>query len=137
MELGDIIILGIDMNEDLRNGKLALRLKTLGLKNLILGTHPNISPPATFHHNKTRTPINTFFGSSTVEVNRAGYLPFEAKSPAALSDGHCLGWIEVCNISILGKEIPHSSSPIKSSGICAKDPRIRKIYNKRVRREYV
>lgn len=102
-----------------------------------MGTHPNLSPPATYHHNKTRTPIDTFFGSSTVEVNRAGYLPFDAESPTALSDGHWLGWIEVRNRSILGKEIPHSSSSIKSSGICAKDPRIRKKYNKRVRREYI
>ena len=95
MGIGDVIILGIDMNEDVRKGKLAVRLKNLGLKDLILGTHTKLSPPATYHRNKSRIPIDTFFGSSTVEVNRAGYLPFDAESPAALSDGHRLVWIEV------------------------------------------
>ena len=132
MDTGDIIIMGIDINEDVRNGKLSVRLKNLGLKNLILGNHPNSSPPATFHQNNTRTPIDTFYGSSTVEVSKAGYLPFDAESPASLSDGHHLGWIEVCNRSILGKEIPHSSSSIKSSGLQSKDPRCRKIYNRKV-----
>ena len=131
MATGDIIILGIDMNEDVRTGKLALRLKELGLKDLILGTHPNSSLPATFHWNNTRTPIDTFYGTSTVEVFRAGYLLFDAESPAALSDGHCLGWIELYNRSILSKEIPHSSSLIKSSEILAKDPRCRKSYIKK------
>ena len=83
-----MIILEIDMNEDVRTGKLARRLKELGLKKLILTTHPFASSPATFHCNTSRTPIDGIFGSETVEVFRAGYMPFDSKSPAAPSDGH-------------------------------------------------
>ena len=131
MATGDMIILGNDMNEDVRTGKVALRLKESGLKDLILGTHPNSSPPATFHQKYTCTLIDTFYGTSTVEVFRAGYLLFDAESHAVLSDGHCLGWIELYNRSILGIEIPHSSSSIKSSGLVAKYPRCRKSYIKK------
>ena len=136
MAMDDTIILGIDMNEDVRTGKIALILKELGLKDLILGTHTNSSPPPMFHCNTTHTPIDTFYSTSTVEVFRAGYLTFYAESPAAPSDGHCLGWIELYNKSILGKEIPYSSSSIKISGLLAKYPIYRKIYNKKVQKAY-
>ena len=41
---GDNVVLGIDMNEDVRTGKLAKQLKKLGLIDLILSTHPLESP---------------------------------------------------------------------------------------------
>ena len=116
LELGDNVILGIDMNEDIRTGKLARRLKELGLREIILSTHPDASPPATFSGNNSRTPIDGFFGSEGVEVLRAGYTPFDQVIPAAPSDGHRLIWLETCNFSILGKEIPHSTKPCPSKG---------------------
>ena len=129
--------LGIDMNEDIRTGKLARRLKELGLRELILSTHPDASPPATFSGNNSRTPIDSFFGSEGVEVLRAGYTPFDQVIPAAPSDGHRLIWLETCNFSILGKEIPHSTKPCPTKGPNSKDPRCRKAYGKRVRKEYI
>ena len=48
---GDNVVLGIDMNKDVRTGKLAKQLKELGLIDLILSTHPSESPPATFNRN--------------------------------------------------------------------------------------
>ena len=47
IEQGDNIILGIDMNEDARNGGLAKQLKQLNLHNMILDHHNNLSPPST------------------------------------------------------------------------------------------
>ena len=42
---GDNDILDIDMNEDVQTGKVAKRLKELGLIDLILSIHPTLSPP--------------------------------------------------------------------------------------------
>ena len=96
---GDNVVLGIDMNEDVRTGKLAKQLKELGLIDLILSTHPLESPPATFNRNTTRTPIDVIWGNSSLEVLRAGYRPFNDGYPSALSDGHRLFWIMVSHQS--------------------------------------
>ena len=55
---GDNIVLGVDMNEDARNGALATQLKDLNMRNLILTTHASASPPATHNRNQNRTPID-------------------------------------------------------------------------------
>ena len=59
LQNGDNAILCINMNEDVKNGKLAIQLKELGLKDLILSTHPSESPSATFNRNNTQTPVDT------------------------------------------------------------------------------
>ena len=76
------------MNEDVWTGKLAVELKQLGLVDLILTHHPQESVPATFAGNKSRRPINAIFGTPLIDIARAGYLAFDAESPAAPSDGH-------------------------------------------------
>ena len=86
LQNGDNVILGIDMNEDVRTGKLAKRLKELGLIDLILSTHPTLSPPATFNRNTTRTPVDAIWGNTSLEIISAGYGPFDGGYPSALSD---------------------------------------------------
>ena len=70
IKLGDEIIIGIDMNEDVRTGKLAKRLKALGLRELILSTHSTASLPATFIRNTSRIPIEGMWGTEAIEVFR-------------------------------------------------------------------
>ena len=86
LQNGDKVILGIDMNEDRQNDKLAKRLKELGLKDLILSTHPSASPPTTLNRNNNRTPVDAICGNSSLEVISAGYRPFDGGYPSALSD---------------------------------------------------
>ena len=74
---GDNVVLGTDMNEDVRTGKLAKGLKQLGLIDLILSTHSTSSPPATFNRNTTRTPVDAIWGNASLEVISAGYGPFD------------------------------------------------------------
>ena len=65
---GDNVILEININEDVKTGKLAKQLKELGLIDLILSTHPSESPPATFNRNTTRTPDDAIWGNLSLEV---------------------------------------------------------------------
>ena len=45
----DNIILGIDMNEDVRKGELAMQLRRLDMRDLILRQHKLMSPPSTYN----------------------------------------------------------------------------------------
>ena len=84
-DLGGIIIIGIDMNEDAYNGKISRLFRSLGLKPLIQSTHPNQSSPATFDGNQSRTTIEEIWGTETVEINRAGFMSFDNATPSAPS----------------------------------------------------
>ena len=85
---GDNIVPGIDMNEDVRSGKLAKQLKGLGLIDLILSTHLLEPPPATFNSNNGRIPIDALWATPSIKVTGAGFGPVDGLSPSAKSDGH-------------------------------------------------
>ena len=102
-------MLGIDMNKDIGRGKISVELKQLWLVDLILTHHPYESVPATFAGNKSRRPINAIFGTLSINIARAGLPSFDAEAPEAPSDGHRMLWIEVSNLSLINKEIPHAS----------------------------
>ena len=73
MRISDAIIFEIDINKDVQTQKSAQRLKALGLRDLILTTHPHTSPLA------TQTPINRIFGTEIVEIFQVGYISFNAE----------------------------------------------------------
>ena len=122
MRLGDVIVIGIDMNEDVRTVKLTQRLKALGLRELILSTHSEASPPATFIRNNSRNSSDGLLETKTVELFQSGYLPVKAAgAPTALIDGHRLILAEVCNQSIIGEKMPHSTKAIQTKVLKAND----------------
>ena len=61
-EAGDIIILGMDANEDTRSRNLRQYFTELNMKNAILDMHKDLIPPATHARNKKRELIA--FGSA-------------------------------------------------------------------------
>ena len=136
MNIGDNIVLGIDMNEDVRTSELARKLKWIGLRGGVLSNHSNESPPATFNRNENRTPIDAIFVSAAVQISRSGYTPFDSPSPSAPSDGHRMMWIEIDCYSILGKDVPSSTQAITFNSINYLDPRVRKAYCIKVKNEY-
>ena len=106
-ELGDNLVLGIDLNDDAQNSLLARKLKQkYNLKDGVLSRHPHLSPPATFSRNTNRKVIDAIFVSENIEVLQAGYMPFDSGSPAVESDGHLMLWLMSDNLSMLGKHIP-------------------------------
>ncbi len=122
------------MNENAYNGRLSRMLRALGLRPLIKSIHPNKSPPATFDGNSTKTTIEEIWGTGTVDVKRAGFMPFNSGSPSAPSDGHRMLWIKVDNNSILGKEIPHSSKSFDLTKFSSMDPRCQSSYSRSVQK---
>lgn len=136
LELGDVIVLGIDMNEDVCTGDLAYQLKERGLHNAILSRHSEFSPPATFNGNTKRTPVDAIWCTKGIEIERAGYCPFQGTGPSSPTDGHRMLWIEANNFSLLGKNIPHSTAAIETDCIRSYDPKSVKLYNKLLAEEY-
>ena len=136
MDLGDNIVIGIGMNDDVRSSTFARRLEQLDLREAVLSSHPNASPLATFNRNKSRIPIDAIFVSPAVKIVKARYMPFDGKSPSAPSDGHRMLWVEISCSSILGKDVPFSTHPIDSNFGNASDPRVRKSLSIKVKKEY-
>ena len=133
LEAGDCVVLGIDHNDDVRTSRLSQGLRSLGLSDAILSLHAPASPPATHNRNTTRTPIDALWVSPSVGITRAGYCPFDG--PYGMSSDHRLLWIEVTELSILGKHLPPSMK-IPASRLKASDPRSRALYIKRVKLHY-
>ena len=55
---GDYLILGMDANEDVRDGDAADLMSTVSMKEAILGKHSSKSPPGTCNRNYSRQPID-------------------------------------------------------------------------------
>ena len=72
------MILGIDHNDDVRTGDLALKLCDLGLIDSILTLHSASLPPATFNRNTTHTPIDALWVSPNVGVYKEDTVPLMA-----------------------------------------------------------
>ena len=136
LDIGDSIVLGIDMNEDVGTGKLARQFKNMDLKNAVFSLHSESILPATYSKSIARKPIDAIWVSSNLEVERAGYLPFKSKSPAAPSNGHQMLWAEINNHGLFGKDIPFSLPAFKGTKLNSKHPHLRRKYNANLKALY-
>jgi hypothetical protein len=135
--MGDNIIVGIDMNEDVRDCNLSKAFQENEFRNAILTSHPSESPPATFNQNRSRTLIDAIWVTPNLDITRAGLMPFDGGSPSAPSDGHRMLWVEVDNYSFLGKHIPTTTSTLTASRVKSNDPRSVRHYQRLLRNEYM
>jgi hypothetical protein len=71
---GDVIVLGMDANEDVRSRKLKTYFDDLQMKNVILDRHKYLSPPATHTRNTKREPIDGIWVSKSLDPIAAGFL---------------------------------------------------------------
>ena len=76
--MGNTIVMGINMNKNMRTSSLAEKLKAIGLKDAVFLTNLFASPPATLNHNHNQEVIERFFTSIDVEVVHAGFLFFDS-----------------------------------------------------------
>ena len=83
-----------------------------------------------------RTPVDATWGNTSLEVISAGYGPFDGGYPSALSNGHQFLWIMVSNHSLLGKHLAITNPKLSIERLKPEDLRSRKIFTRRVRKEY-
>ena len=98
MNKGDRIIVMVDCNEDVRQGKLTQRLEEIGLRSPIRQKFGESNMPATYHAGIK--PIDDIFISKDLTFRDTGYLPF--------GDGpgdHRGIYVDIDRASMIGKSI--------------------------------
>ena len=73
---GHNVILGMDANNDVRDGKERKALIEIGMYKAVVSNHGGESVPATCATNKQRKPIDSIWTSPGLTVLRCGFLPF-------------------------------------------------------------
>ena len=115
-EDGDQMVIGLDANEDIRNGMMWAAMKRLGLVELVSHAHGSDLPRT---QQRGSLPIDGIWVSPTLGNCRCGYLAFEFD--------HRLVWLDVPNTIALGHDPPPVTKPA-ARRLKLFDPRIKKRY---------
>jgi hypothetical protein len=124
-EVGDIIILGADLHQDVRHRHIREYFPGLQMHNAITIRHPHLSPPATCYKNDSRIPINGIWCSLRLHPVEAGFLRFGDATP---SDHRAL-WADFYLSAIIGQRAAEFRPHV--TGLRASDPRDVGRYNLR------
>ena len=129
--LGDLLVIGMDKNHDVRKGPLQSMFDELNMRECITSHHPQKSPPATQNSNKNRTPIDGIWTSRSLTVLSSGYFEFGGACPS----DHRGIWVDLDKQEFFGHRPRLMHNPVKLR-LSEKDPRIRKRYLKRLKEAY-
>jgi hypothetical protein len=112
MAAGEQVILGIDVNEDIRSGSFSKIMRDLGLKDICTHRH-GPSNPSTYARGST--PIDAIYVTANLWSSRCGYLP-------VVSD-HRVLWIDIPQEQLFGRRL--SALPIRTpQRLILQDPRV-------------
>ena len=131
LEEGDQIILGVDLNEDVRTGPTAKMLRELGLTDVLIQMHRPDVPPETNYRNNNGVPIDAIFTTPGIEPSAGGYMPYKE----LMDSDHRALWIDVPFTSILGHNFPHKSKR-DPSAVNPRDPESVKQYTEWVKKGF-
>ena len=126
--MGDHVIIGMDANEDVRQGEVNDLLSAAGFRELILDLHSDESPPATHNRNTQRQPIDGLWATCGIIISKGGYLAFGDGAPS----DHRLLWFEI-TFSIAFGQRPSAMVTMTPKKLKANDPRLTKKYIKRAK----
>jgi hypothetical protein len=112
IEEGELIVLGIDANTDVRQGDFVALLESLGLIQVFKSKFGTAIPPT---YARGSLPIDSFFISASLSTFGAGLLP-------VLCDHHIL-WLDLPHSDIFGTSLQKLPDKI-SKRLILQDPRI-------------
>jgi hypothetical protein len=124
-EPGDIIILGMDINQDVTSRQIHQFFRELHLRNAITIHHPQSSPPATCHRNEHRVQIDGLYCSIDTVPVATGFLQFGEGTPS----DHRAMWADFRKADIIGARAAVFRPAV--IGLHALDPRDVHRYNTR------
>ena len=95
---GDHVVLGMDANDDLRNGLGPVRkaLDKVGMREALLTRHYDKSPQATYNRNTNNKPIDGIFVSPSIQVSGGGYYGWDEAIPST----HRALWLDIPRSSL-------------------------------------
>lgn len=112
MESGELIILGIDANTDIRYGDFSTMLESLGLVNVFIKKFGAAIPPT---YARGSTPIDGLFMSASLSSFNAGLLPVHCD--------HRVLWLDVPQSDVFGISLQSIPNKI-ATRLVLQDPRI-------------
>jgi hypothetical protein len=118
-EDGNLIILGLDLNDNAWTSEAAQMIELWGLLNIHTTQHPNLPAVAACNKNRSNIPIDGMWCSLAIEKISAGMTSFV--SPDLGKTDHQLLWADFTVDSLFGY-IPPPLAPIQQTGIPLHDP---------------
>jgi hypothetical protein len=112
LDAGELIILGIDANTDIRKGQFTAMMSALGLTNLYQKKFGNDIPPT---YARGSLPIDGFFVSPALDNVEAGFLP--------VSCDHRVLWVDIPKTIVFGTRSEPLPSKV-SKRLILQDPRV-------------
>ena len=97
---GNNVVLGMDANDDVRDGELTKALWEVGIFEAVVSNHKEKSVPATCAKNTQQKPIDSIWTSPGLTVLRCGFLPFHDRK--GFQSDHRMVWSDICNEDLLG-----------------------------------
>jgi hypothetical protein len=73
---GNLIIIGMDANDNVRTGDVNRMLRTKGLMDVHASQHPHLATQATCNKNTQGIPVDGIWASPSLDCTAAGYLGF-------------------------------------------------------------
>ena len=124
-DFGDHVVLGLDANDDVRDGEVSAALAEISIGVAVIKNHKGVSVPATCARNTLRKPIDSIWTSPGLDVLRCGFLPFH--SVYSFPSDHRMIWVEICNQSMFGHR-PQRIFRASVSKVKSNDPTNREKY---------
>jgi hypothetical protein len=121
MTAGNLIIIGLDANDNVRKGPVNAMLKSRGLVEVHSAQHSHLPPRATCNQNTQDIPVDGIWASPSLDCSLTGYLGF-GKIIIGKID-HCLIWADFTYESALGFQPPEPSY-VAPQRLTLNDPRV-------------
>ena len=99
-DFGHHAVLGMDANDDVRDGAVTAALAEIGIEEAVIKNHGGESVPTTCARNTQRKSIDSIWTSLGLDVLRCGFLPF--LSVYGFPSDHQMIWAKICNQSMFG-----------------------------------
>ena len=123
LDNGEQLIIAGDFNEDIRKEEV---LKEFRKRQLVPATYEKHGPNLPATHNTGKDPIDEIFVSSTLQVEKCGYLEH-----GQLVGDHRPVWVEITKNSMLGSKLPPLTT-FSARRLKCNDPRLVTRYNKKL-----
>jgi hypothetical protein len=133
MTAGNLIIIGLDANGNVRTGPINAMLRSRGLVQVDYAQNPHLPPRTTCNKSTQEIPVDGIWVSPSLDCLSAGYLGF-GEIIIGKTD-HCLNWADFTHASTLGFQPPEPSY-VAPQRLTLDDPRVVKQYNRVLRNQH-
>ena len=131
---GNLIIIGMDANDNVRNGDVKEMLRSRGIVDVHAAQHPNLPTASTCNKNTRNIPVDGIWASPSLDCLAAGYYGY-GELVIGKTD-HRMIWADFSYESALGFQ-PPVPSYVQPQRLTLTDPRVIKRYNKVLKMEHL